>query len=334
MHDRDSGTVTAVDPLTVAWTPGPTIEAPPEVAELRRAVESAGRSLLAIPDDALEARWAWPGADPDIDVDVRYGFYRILETLEAARADVLQALAASGAERPAGARRGASATVARWSLHGLLLPLADDDLDRDPGGGEWTIRETLGHVFSSQRSYARFTAWFLTQAPSPAAPIPDALGEDLPERLEEAAGAVAHVRRRLDDLLDLSMARLGSFADDDLTMPARWSGGRVTVGFRIGRWTSHMREHTIQVEKTLAILGRAPTEVERLVRIVFEAYGRLEETVFGLGSDAVQAGPEDGPSAADVLGRAGREIADLPAGILAAAGVTAGPPSTDQGRSA
>ena len=186
-------------------------------------------------------------------------------------------------------------------------------------------RETLGHMFSSQRSYGRFTAWFLTQAPSPAARIPDALGDDLPDRLEEAAGPVADVRRRLDDLLDLSMARLGSLSADDLAVPARWSGGRVTVGFRIGRWTSHMREHTIQVEKTLAMLDRTPTEVERLVRIVFEAYGRLEETVFGLGSDAVRAAPNGGPSAADVLGRARREIADRPAGILAAAGVKAGP---------
>jgi hypothetical protein len=33
-----------------------------------------------------------------------------------------------------------------------------------------------------------------------------------------------------------------------------------------GCWSSHIREHTIQVEKTLVVLDRAPTEVERIVR--------------------------------------------------------------------
>jgi hypothetical protein len=320
MIDRESVPVTVVDPLTVAWTPGPGIESAPELARLRQALESAGRSLLAIRDERLEADWTWPGADPDIGIDVRYGFYRIFEMLEFARADAVRSLAATGAERPAGAHRGAASTVARWSLHGLLLPLADADLDRDPGGGEWTIRETLGHMLSSQRSYGRFTAWFLTQAPTPGAPIPDELGDELPARFDEAAGSVTDVRMRLDDLLDLAMARLGGFTDDQLLVPARWSGGQVTVGFRIGRWASHLREHTIQVEKTLAMLGRPASEVERLVRLLFEAYGRLEESVAGMGPDQLRTRPAGGRSAADVLTEAARDLAELPPGIVAAAG--------------
>jgi hypothetical protein len=323
MNVRDSGIGTVVDPLTVAWTPGPTIESLSEVAELRRVLEAAGRALVRVPDNRLEAEWDWPGADPDTEAEVRYGFYRIFETLELARADALRAIAATGVRRPAGVRRGSAATVARWSLHGLLLPLADENLDREPGGGEWTIRQTLGHMFSAQRSYGRFTAWFLSQAPSPGARIPEALGDDLPEELEEAAGSLADVRRRLDDLLDLAMSRLGGLSDDDLEVPARWSGGLVTVGFRIGRWASHIREHTIQVEKTLAMLDRQPTEVERLVRLVFEAYGRLEEAVFGLAPDQVRPAPADGRSAADVLTGAAQTIAALPASILSAAGAPA-----------
>jgi hypothetical protein len=55
----------------------------------------------------------------------------------------------------------------------------------------------------------------------------------------------------------------------------------VSIAFRLGRWSSHIREHTVQVEKTLAELGRAPTEPERLVRLVLAAYGRAEAVVFG-----------------------------------------------------
>ena len=50
-----------------------------------------------------------------------------------------------------------------------------------------------------------------------------------------------------------------------------------------------MREHTIQVEKTLAMLGRRPTEVDRLVRLLLAAYGRLEAVVSGMPAGAVGA---------------------------------------------
>jgi DinB family protein len=288
MNER-SPTVAPVDPLTVAWSPGPMLELSPSIIALRAAVASAGRQLLAVQDDRLEARWPWPGSSSQ--VDVRYGFFRLFELLEAARGSALAALAANGVAPAAGGRQGAPSTVARWSLHGLLLPLGDAALDRDPGNGEWPIRETMGHVLTSQRFYSRFTLWWLTQAPTPAAIPSDELSADVPERDVEAAGSMERVRTHLDELLDLSMACLGGLDDSQLAAPARWSGGEVTVGFRIGRWASHIREHTIQVEKTLVMLDRPIPEVERLLRMVFEAYGRLEETVFGLdAADVAKSG--------------------------------------------
>jgi hypothetical protein len=305
MNDRSPA-----DLQTVEWTPGPSISLAPEVLTLRAAVEDAGRQLLAVGDDRLEAVWRWPGSSAE--VDARYGFYRLFELLEASRAASLEALAASGAAPAAGARRGSAATVARWSLHGLLYPLDDADLDRDPGNGEWSIRETLGHVITSQLFYSRFTAWWLTQAPTPAAIPPDALSDDVPESRDAAPGSIADVRARLDALLDLAMARLGGLDGAQIAVPARWSGGESTVGFRIGRWASHLREHTIQVEKTFVMLDRPTTEVERLVRLMFEAYGRLEETVFGL--DAAAATP-----ASPILAKTAADIPELVPGIVAAA---------------
>ena len=316
----------AIDPQTVAWTPGPGIPLAAEVLALRQIIEDAGRRLLTVGDDRLVAVWPWSANDAE--VDVRYGFYRIYEDLELHRGQLLETLVVAKVGAPAGARRGAAATTARWSLHGLLLPLVDADLDRDPGGGEWTIRETLGHAFSSQRSYGRYTAWWLTQAPTPGAPIPDAL-VDLPERAEEAAGSIDDIRARLDGLLDLAMSRLGGLDEATLDTPARWSGGEVTVGFRIGRWASHLREHTIQVEKTLDMLGRRPTEVERLVRLVFEAYGRLEALVFGLRPEDLTVARGGISPASDVLANAGVGVPELVEEIVAAADANVPPPPED-----
>jgi hypothetical protein len=80
----------------------------------------------------------------------------------------------------------------------------------------------------------------------------------------------------------------GRPAADRLVLAARWQGFPVDIGFRLGRWSSHLREHTIQVEKTLVMLGHTPTEVDRLIRLVLAAWGRAEAAVYGL-TDADEA---------------------------------------------
>jgi hypothetical protein len=77
------------------------------------------------------------------------------------------------------------------------------------------------------------------------------------------------------------MERLAGLPDDRLGVAARWAGFEVTVGFRLARWGSHIREHTIQLEKTLAMLGDVPDEPRRLTRHLLAAYGRAEAAAFG-----------------------------------------------------
>jgi DinB superfamily len=257
---------------------------PPALAGAREDVIAAARDLTAIPEAALTRPWAWIGGSEE---EVRYGAYRAAEALE--QAEVEARAAASGAE--AGARRAARliapSTAARWDLHGLLLPLDDGLLDADPGGGEWSIRLVLGHVISGQRAYAWGIAWWLEQgyaavdAGRPRS-IPDSLWVTLPdEATTEAAGDADALRQRLDVLLDMGMERLAGLPDDRVDLGSAWSGFHVTIGFRFGRWSSHIREHTIQIEKTLALLGHVPSEPARLARNLLAAYGRAESVVFG-----------------------------------------------------
>ncbi|HEV8698847.1 MAG TPA: hypothetical protein VGQ89_14215, partial [Candidatus Limnocylindrales bacterium] len=96
-----------------------------------------------------------------------------------------------------------------------------------------------------------------------------------------AEGSLEDLRARLDAILDLSAERLAGLPDDRLGFGARWSGFPVTVGFRLGRWSSHLREHSIQVETTFAMLGTIPDEPARLARHLLAAYGRAESVVFG-----------------------------------------------------
>jgi hypothetical protein len=254
---------------------------PATLLAARAAVDATLRSLLAVPDGALEKPWPWRGKS---DADVRYGLYHLYEHLEKGQATALRA---GGEVTQAGLVLG-QATAALWDLHGLLLPLGEL-LDGDPGGGEWSVRQTLAHVISVERSYASHTAYAvhrLRRDPSLPLRTPEEIYSRVPEE-QFVEGDLATIRRRMDEWHDAGVGWLRE-VDDDAAMAAGtiWAGFEVDVRFRLHRWPSHFREHTIQVEKTLAMLGYQPTEVARIARVIAHAYGRLEgEVVARPGAD-------------------------------------------------
>jgi hypothetical protein len=280
------------DPL-LRYTDGvPPRPIPEALLAARRDVWAAVSALATLADADLEKPWSWRG---DSEIELRYAFYNVSETFERAGIDAVAALRKTGADRGRAADLIAPATAARWDLQGLLIQLPDGAWDADPGGGEWTVRETMGHIISSQRGYAAVTAWWQSQA----LPIdqdlprgkPAAAYDPLPTREEEASGTPSEVRPRLDEVLDRSTERLAGLPEDRLGYGTRWVNFALDLGFRLGRWSSHLREHTIQLEKTLVMLGHTPTEVDRLIRLILAEWGRAEAVVYGSahGQDAVHA---------------------------------------------
>jgi hypothetical protein len=124
-----------------------------------------------------------------------------------------------------------------------------------------------------------------------------------PEPTEEelAMGTPAEVAVRLDAIADASAVAVAALDAASLELGARWAGLPVSIGFRLGRYGSHIREHTIQVDKTLAMLRREPTEAERIVRLVLGTYGRLEALVIGRTAGDLDRSLADGVSAIAVM---------------------------------
>jgi hypothetical protein len=275
-------TSTTADPLIQYTQDIPERLIPEALLAARRDVMAAVADLATIPDADLEKVWAWKG---DSEIELRYAFYHILEDFERAGIDAAKALRISGAGRGRTAELIAPSTAARWDLQGILLQLPDAAWDAKPGGEEWTVRETLGHIIASQRGYAAVTAWWQSQALPADTNLPkarpDHIYEVLPSDEEEATGNPAEVRARLDEVLDRSAERLGGLPPDRLAYGTRWVGYALDIGFRLGRWSSHFREHTVQVEKTLVMIGHTPTEVDRLIRLLLAEWGRAEAAVYG-----------------------------------------------------
>jgi uncharacterized damage-inducible protein DinB len=295
--------------------PTETIELHPIIALARARIVAAAAELRSVQDGALEQAWRWRG-EPS---EVRYGFYDAYEQLEVASGAVRGAVTQAGTVPAAGAGRAARATAARWDLHARLLPLTEDDLDRDPGGGEWTIRQTLAHIINAQRAYGHYTAWWFLQRDVDPFPdtIPASVDDGFPDEAIEGDGSLAEVRARLDDLLDLETAHMAGLDEAQLAARAKWSGVWVDVGFRMGRWSSHLREHTVQVDKTLVMLAWTPREVDRLVGLIVGAYGRLEAEVFGLPAAVLDHMGSDGRTPAGVIDEVAARLAALAPSVLA-----------------
>ncbi len=285
----------------------------------RESMAAATSRFLAIPDDALEGGWDWIGEGGESDV--RSGFYIAIQALQGATGELTASLVEGRDrhERRPAAGALAAATTARWELDGVLAPLDDGLLDADPGGEEWTIRQTLAHTVFVQRAYPYFSAWWVGRRDEPDYPpqAPESIGEDLPSEDVSATGSVHDIRRRLEALVDLSMETWRDATQEELDARARWSGFPVPVSFRVGRWGPHIEEHTLQVDKTLAMLGRAPTEVERLVRLLYRSMGRLESAASLLDAAALE-------------GAAGESIRDAAAEVERLSGEVAGVAGADQ----
>lgn len=313
-----SGTDAALDYL-LSHAPAPVAPVAPALVRARSALDAASQAYLGIQDGSLEQAWDWDGHEADI----RYGLFRGIEAVEAATAEIGSILAAKGAGRSNAALRIAPATAARWEVHGRLANLDESQLDTVAKDGEWTLRETLGHIVGGQRGYVAFTVWHWTrnerEKPTEAELKQVEQDTALPEESAEAAGSIAEIRARLDDALDRGGAHLAAFTDADLARPARWSGIPVDVGFRVGRWSSHLLEHTIQLDKTLAWLGHTPTEVERIVAELYRAWGRLEMEIFPIERAALAKAGPNGRSVEDVLKSLGEDLVRVARSVRASA---------------
>jgi hypothetical protein len=273
----------------------------PAVVMAREPILRVARDLLTVPDERLAEPWTWRAGDRE-PLEGRDAMYRIHERLEAAITAIDSGR--SGAPGPGigpAVPPLAAMTAARWDLHGALAPLNAAIWDEAPDA-EWPIRRTLAHVIGSQRSYGWYNAWYLSQGlvgRESGLPPDDALPPG-PSDDEDGAGSPGEVRARLDAIVDANAAAIPALDADAMRVSARWSGLPVTIDFRLGRYGSHIREHTIQVDKTLALLGRTPTETGRLVRLILATFGALEARFVGRPAEELDR-PFPGGSSAVVL---------------------------------
>lgn len=234
---------------------------PRTLGRARAAVLEVVDQILATPADRLPEPHEWQGTK----VTFRHGIFHLLQDVEA--------VAARNFPSSEVAALAADLAAARGDLRGALLPVRDGDLDSVPADAEWTLRQTVSHVVTSQEWWAwLFDLW--VREGSVEWPAKDVI----PDRFRapgQLPGTVPDLMRTLDAEVDRFCLALVSLVPR-LEEKVRWNRTQVPLRFYPLRASQHLREHTIQVDKTLAMLGLSPNEQQRIARLLLSSAGRLE----------------------------------------------------------
>jgi len=179
-------------------------------------------------------------------------FYRISEPLSGRHR-------CRAAVRAAGLERGESRDLIAPATGRAGTPRASSSSCPMPSGrrSRWrrmTVRQTVGHIIGSQRGYGVATGWW-PDAGAPGryepAQAPSDLYDALPSDEEEEAGTPGRASWPTRRVVDRSAERLAP-AGRTPYYGVRWVGFALDSASGWADRPRYIREHTIQVEKTLA----------------------------------------------------------------------------------
>ena len=163
-------------------------------------------------------------------------------------------------------------------LRGVLAGIDDDLLDRAPAEGEWTVRATLAHTIGVERSYRANTEHALVRGDDEPLTL-SAQRRPQPDPADTGGGVLdilaAFAARRAE-----TDAALAGLKEAQMVRPSQWGPyevpHRIDVRFRLHRFASHIVEHTVQCEKTIAALGVTLNDQRAVVRSIGATRGAHE----------------------------------------------------------
>ena len=254
---------------------------------LSQAVDLFARTTRDASAADLERPWAWGDYDSE---GVRFAHFRVYEELRALAISIAAARAVAGRTPTQAHLILTQYHVAFCDLRAALLGLSDDDASRAPADGEWPIKQVVAHIAGADIGFYVAVQHALHRSragDSSPAPIPGDAWDALIGLDEQSFDAVMSGpwsdllayhqffhQRILDDFSPIT--------EDELDLLSKyWENQPMSIRFRLGRFDSHMRQHTVQIDKTLITLGRAPGEAPRLLRLIYAALGEVEGAGIG-----------------------------------------------------
>jgi len=246
---------------------------------LTTAVETFARTGVKYSDAGLGNDWKWG----EYEEGVRFAFFLTYKELRELAAQTAGQRAIDGPSMTWAQRILAQHHAAYRDLCGILVGVSEDELDRVPDPGEWPLRVVLGHIIDTEQGFLGVIRYALERHRSgDGRPLEMPEEDDAEDETDYSVGTLEQILTSYDTLHFQVLHELARISDDELRMPAFfWESNPMEIRFRLHRFDAHLRQHTIQVEKTLAGIGHQLHEAERLVRMIYGALGEVEGAVIG-----------------------------------------------------
>ena len=244
-----------------------------------QAVEALVRRTVGLGDDDMGRTWVWGKYDEE---GLRFALLMTHHELR----DLAVRLAAKRTGRTQ-----AKAVLAQYhqsyrDLTGVLAGIRSEDLDVVPAPNEWPVRKVLEHMLGAEYGFLRVCVFALSRirvgnTAEPSEAEWDAGGADIVAQRKTAieglaSATVAQARDTFAEIHIRVLRELGGITDAEIDAPAWFWDDAMPIRFRLHRFEEHLRQHTIQLDKTLAMIGRPPSEAHRLVRNVYNALADVE----------------------------------------------------------
>ena len=177
-----------------------------------------------------------------------------------------------------------------WDLQAALLGMESGQIDQAPAEGEWPVRKVLAHIIGAELGFYVVVRYALERYRSGDG-RPAEIGREAWEAtsgMDEASlgsvmgGSIEGLRDYHKTLHVRVLRDFADVSDAELDLPSMyWEKEPMSIRFRLNRFDSHLRQHTIQVDKTRVAIALIPNEAQRLLRLIFAALADADGAVIG-----------------------------------------------------
>lgn len=255
---------------------------------LSSAVEDLARIFIYLPDSELELAWKWKDHDEE---GIRFALFVTLQELRQ-----LAVTLSTLRPKPTAAQHILSQYhVAYMDLQAAILGLSPEDAEKVFAPGEWSARRVYAHVLATDLGFTAVIRYAL-EGHRDGTWKRDPLPESEEPRLSGISGMTedeyqALVKGPFEKMLTyhrefhpLILKEFTTITDEELDLPSTfWEETRFPIRHRLHRYEAHYAQHTIQMDKTLVAIGRAPNESKRLIRKIYAALAEAEGVLIGAG---------------------------------------------------
>ncbi len=254
---------------------------------LAQSVEQFARVTQNTPDAELERAWAWGAYDSE---GVRFAFFRMYEELRELATKMASERAAHGPALSSAQRILAQYHAAYHDMQAALLGIAPDELEQAPAEGEWPLRQIVAHIVGADVGFYVLVRYALDRhrtGDGRPAEIPDKawdtiIGKDEASFEAIMNGPFADLQTYHGEVHERVLREFADVGEEELDWPSMyWEGQEMSLRFRLHRFDSHMRQHTVQIDKACADIGHHANEAKRLLRLIYAALAAVEGATVG-----------------------------------------------------